>query len=121
MLFVFFEKASLPLRLILRLQFLFISTMSTLQVMFLRNVNLPLLSVKHHKIRHMWEWRYSAVYSEPRHQIGVSGQLHAAATLPPGKGPRCPEIRRRSRRQCDSVENKEFPVLVIVPADADAV
>jgi hypothetical protein len=29
---------------------------------------------------------YRSIYSWPRHYLEVSGQLHAPATLPPGKG-----------------------------------
>jgi hypothetical protein len=31
------------------------------------------------------EWRYRARFCLYQHEIEVSGQLHAAATLPPGK------------------------------------
>jgi hypothetical protein len=33
---------------------------------------------------------YIHIFSSPRHQLEVSGQLHAAAALPPGKEPPVP-------------------------------
>jgi hypothetical protein len=37
--------------------------------------------------RHRWEERYNSSHSESRHHIGVSGQLHASASLPLERNP----------------------------------
>jgi hypothetical protein len=38
-------------------------------------------------LRRMGDWMYRPTFCWPRHQLEVSGQVHASADLPPGKEP----------------------------------
>jgi hypothetical protein len=44
--------------------------------------------------KRMREWMYKSTFSWPRHELEVSGQLHAPAALPPRKSPRYPLYRK---------------------------
>jgi hypothetical protein len=37
----------------------------------------------------MGEWMYRSIFSRPRHQLEVSGKLHAPSALPPGERALC--------------------------------
>jgi hypothetical protein len=50
-------------------------------------VKFSLCLTKHHAMKIYWEWRDSSTHSLPQHWMEVSGQLHAPATLLPGKEP----------------------------------
>jgi hypothetical protein len=55
------------------------------------------------------EWMYRSTFSWPRHELEVSGQLHAPAALPPGKEPPVPigqEVAWTSEASLDDLEKK---------------
>jgi hypothetical protein len=62
----------------------------------------------------MGEWMYRSTFSWTRHQLEVSGQLHAPAALSPGKEPPVPigqEAGWAPRAGLDDVEKRKFLTL----------
>jgi hypothetical protein len=58
---------------------------------------------------------YRSTFSWPRHQLEVSGQLHAPAALPPGKSPRYPFYRRLGGPQSRSGRYGEVKFFFTLP------
>jgi hypothetical protein len=61
--------------------------------------------------RRMGEWMYSSTHW-PRHQMEMSGQLHAPATLPPGKESLIPSGQRLGGPQSRSGRGGEEKIYI---------
>jgi hypothetical protein len=63
----------------------------------------------------MGEWRYDSTHYEPRQQMEVSGQLHAAAALPPWKQSPVPIGEWGSEEKKKIPAPAENPIPVVHP------
>jgi hypothetical protein len=75
---------------------------------------LSLRLTKHHAMKAYWgSGGIAPLILWPRHQVGVSGQLHTPAALLPGKEPRYPLDRRQggsqNRSGCGGEEKYSHP------------